>query len=215
MTASTPAPRPARPTVTAFALRGGSTSWAHVPSLFSGPAHLARVRREVGATLVAQRTLTGGPATSTGDPDALEGAVDACLATAARARQESVLMARGLPARGAVLASVGVAEALRDDPEYLLGVAGSLEDDVMGRPVVEALPADLRDGVSVLRYDTLPDATVMASLVLARRAWGHDVVVTLRTTELQVVPFCGQPLLELLAAVRPTTDDGRHRGENA
>lgn len=202
------------PAGTSFVLQGGLRTWMHVPSR-PAPASLALVRRQVGAVLAAQRTRTGGPATSTDDPAALAASVDACLAAAAGARQESVLLATGLPAREAVLAAVAVAEPLEDDPEYLLGIAGAREDDVMGRPVVEGLPADLQDGVSVLRYDEIPGGTLMASLVLARRAWQHDVVVTLRTTELQVVPFCRPSLLELLAAVQPATDDGRHGGRTA
>lgn len=208
-TSQSPSPAPSG---VAFTVEGGLRRWLHVPSSFPTPAHRARVQREVPAVLTAQRTRTGGPAPSAADPGVLAASVDACLATAATAQQETVLLATSLPARGAVLAAVGVARPLDENPDYLLRVAGARPDGALGRPAVQGLPVHLQDGVSVLRYDELPGGALMASTVLARRAWQHDIVVTLRTTELQVVPFCEEPLLELLAAVQPTTRTGRTTG---
>lgn len=191
-----------------FVLQAGLRTWMYVPSSFATPAHRSLVRRQVGAVLAAQRTRTGGPAASLAESHTLATSADACLATAATVSRETVLLATSLPARGAVLAAVGVARPLDDNPDYLLRIAGAEPDGVLGRPVVQGLPPHLQDGVSVLRYDELPSGALMASIVLARRAWQHDVVVTLRTTELQVVPLCDRPLLELLAAVQPAAVTG-------
>lgn len=57
--------------------------------------------------------------------------------------------------------------------------------------------------MSVLRFDEMPNGTLLAALTFVRRAWERDVLVALCTTEIGVIPFAYEALCDLLAAVQP------------
>ncbi len=177
--------------------------WLHVPVTVPGSSARIRVRREIAAVLTRQLDrLLPGKALDDSATASIMVSVDLAVTIAAAATQDALFLATELPARAPVIAGVAVIEPLQENPNYLPAMIGASRSDALGQPMVEPLPPELIDGVSVLRYDELADGRLVGTIVLARRAWAADIVVTLRTTELQVLPFSYQPLCALLGAVQ-------------
>lgn len=91
------------------------------------------------------------------------------------------------------------------DPDYLLDRVGAREEGPLGRPLVQSLPQELADGVSVVAFGEA-GGVLSARVSLARRAWDLDLLVTAATDEVDVVQDLYEALCELLAAVHPAGD---------
>jgi hypothetical protein len=102
-----------------------------------------------------------------------------------------------------VIVSVGAA-----DPEAdLLDLAGATGGLPIDAPTVDELPPEVGgEGPVVTRFDLADDGAIMATVCCLRRADGVDTRVLWRTSDLAVVPILLPSLVELVGAVRNTTD---------
>lgn len=111
--------------------------------------------------------------------------------------------ATALPARGATWSRVRVFEPLDPNPNYLLDRVGTRREGPMGRPEVASLPESLADGIAVLAFEPEPDDTLTARIDLVRRAWDLDILISARTSEIEVAEALVSAMVELLGAVVP------------
>jgi hypothetical protein len=115
--------------------------------------------------------------------------------------------ATGIGAVGTIRAIVRAFEPLDPNPDYLLRRFGADTVGPLGRPRVQSLPEELADGISVVAFEEAPDGALWARIDLVRRAWERDIVVSARTSEMEVVDALFSAMLDLLAIVKPIGDD--------
>jgi hypothetical protein len=88
----------------------------------------------------------------------------------------------------------------------LVDVLGAHDGQPAQEPSIDALPEHLGDGVVVTRFDLDDEGAVWASVAAARRQDGVDTVALWRTTDLELIPAFAGDVVELVGAVRVTTD---------
>jgi hypothetical protein len=108
-----------------------------------------------------------------------------------------------VPAKGATWSRVRAFEPLDRNPDYLLDRVGARREGPLGRPEVASLPESLADGIAVLAFELEPDDTLTARIDLVRRAWDLDILVSARTSEIEVAEALVSAMVELLGAVVP------------
>jgi len=94
--------------------------------------------------------------------------------------------------------------ATADDPGDLLDAAGARGGLPVSAPTVDDVAEG--DGIRVTRLDLDDDGAVWAQVACARRRDGVDVVLTWRTSHLELVPRFAPLLEQLLARVTIETD---------
>lgn len=111
--------------------------------------------------------------------------------------------ATAVPTKRAVWSRVRAFEPLDRNPDYLLDRVGARREGPLGRPEVVSLPESLADGIAVLAFELEPDDTLTARIDLVRRAWDLDILVSARTSEIEVAEALVSAMVELLGAVVP------------
>jgi hypothetical protein len=132
--------------------------------------------------------------------------IDALPASWEQGSEPGWFRATAVPARGAVWSRVRAFEPLDRNPNYLLDRVGARREGPLGRPEVVSLPQSLADGIAVVAFELEPDDTLTARIELVRRAWDLDIVVSARTSEIEVAESLVSAMVELLGAVVPSKE---------
>ncbi|WP_065571754.1 hypothetical protein [Microbacterium oleivorans] len=101
-----------------------------------------------------------------------------------------------------VRADLRVFRALGSDTRYLLDRVGAVPGGPLGRARMQQLPESLAEGVSLLSFDEAYDGRLSARLVLLRRAWDLDIILSARGIPLEGVDDVYDAALDL-CAVQP------------
>jgi len=133
----------------------------------------------------------------------VEFTLDTLLEFSAALGDDLVLVAYlGLPGRWPLPVIVDVS-VTADDPDDLLEAAGARGGLPVFAPTVDDV--DGGDGIRVTRLDLDDDGALWAQVACTRRGGGVDVVLTWRTSHLELVPLFSPLLDDLLARVRVET----------
>jgi hypothetical protein len=139
-----------------------------------------------------------------GDTLDIELALDTLLAFSAALGDDLLLVAGlGLAGNWPLPVIVDVS-ATADDPGDMLDAAGARGGLPVSAPTVDDVAEG--DGIRVTRLDLDDDGAVWAQVSCARRRDGVDVVVTWRTSHLELVPRFAPLLEQLLSRVIIETD---------
>lgn len=106
-----------------------------------------------------------------------------------------------------VAASLRVFRALGSDTRYLLERLGANDEGPLGRPHRQDLPSRLADGISLLSFDETDEGLLSARIVLVRRAWNLDIILSASGIPVEAAPDVYTPMLDLLASVHPNEED--------